>query len=161
MVTSVKKFNEILIRRYRFMKNYKIIGLMVLACCLLVAAGAQAGPLFGTSRNVDITFDTFCDGLHLSINYNTGKVIATRTGSCVAPEPMVGTVGALDGKTYAGGAVTLMNPTNEGFIPYYAVIKDNPQTWIYYEPDGTVLSHGTYSVGVAAAKAGAGVSSRP
>jgi hypothetical protein len=145
------------------MKNYKIIGLMVLACCLLVAAGAQAGPLFGTSRNVDIVFDGFCDGLHMNINYNNGKVVATRTGTCVDPEQMVGSVGALGGKTYAGGAVTLMNPINGGFSPYYAVIKDNPQTWIYYLADGSVLNHGTYSVGVpaaAAAKGSGGVSSR-
>jgi len=138
------------------MKNYKIIGLMVLACCLLVAAGAQAGALFGGSRTADIALDGFCDGVHMDINYNSGKVIANRTG-CLS-EPMVGTVGALNGKKYAGGAVTLMDPANA----LYMVIKDTPQIWLYYSLDGTVFVSGTYSVGVAGtAKGGAGPSTMP
>jgi len=138
------------------MKNYKIIGLMVLACCLLVAAGAQAGPLLGTSRNVEIVYDGFCDGLQININYNTGKVLATRTGCSVGQ--LIGTVGALDGNTYAGGAVTLSNTD----IGYHVVLKDNPRRWVYYLPDGSVLNSGTYSIGVAAAaQGGAGPSDMP
>ena len=138
------------------MKNYKIIGLMVLACCLLVAAGAQAGPLFGSARNVDIALDGFCDGVHMTINYNTGVVVAVRTG-CLS-DLMVGSVGALNGKKYAGGAVTLMDPTHS----LYMVIKDTPAVWAYYSLDGSIFNSGTYSVGApAVAKAGAGPSTMP
>ena len=135
------------------MKGMKLILAMIGLSLLLVAASAQAGPLFGGSRVVDITFATFCDGLHMTINPNTGKVIANRTGGCIAAEAMWGTVGALLDGSYRGGAVTLMNPAPAGSSPYYAVILDNPKIWIYYLSGGSVLNSGTYVLGAPAAEA--------
>ncbi len=136
------------------MKGMKLILTMIGLSVLLVAASAQAGPLFGgTSRVVDIAFTSFCDGLHMTINYNTGQVIASRTGTCASADAMWGTVGALLDASYKGGAVTLMNPapTPVGASPYYAVILDNPKIWIYYSSGGVVMNSGTYTVGVPAA----------
>ncbi len=135
------------------MKGMKLILTMIGLSVLLVAASAQAGPLFGgTSRVVDIALTGYCDGIHMTINYNTGQVIGNRTG-CDS-EVMWGTVGALLDASYKGGAVTLMNPTPAGGAgPYYMVILDNPKIWIYYQSGGSVLNSGTYVVGVPVAPA--------
>jgi hypothetical protein len=125
----------------------KLILTMIGLSLLLVATSAQAGPLFGGSRVVDITFSGFCDGVHMTINYNTGKVIGNRTG-CLSTA-MWGTVGALLDGSYKGGAVTLMDATNS----VYTVILDNPKIWIYYQSGGVVLNSGTYVLGAAGAAA--------
>jgi hypothetical protein len=139
------------------MKRTKLI-LAVIGLSLLLAAGSEAGPLFGGSSSVvDINFVGFCDGLHMTINYNTGKVIANRTG-CADPEALWGTVGALLDTSYKGGAVTLMNPAADGVTPLYVVILDNPMIWIYYKAGGVKWNSGTYALGAPALEAqGAGL----
>jgi hypothetical protein len=138
------------------MKRTKLI-LAVIGLALLLAASSEAGPLFGgTSRVVDIYFVGFSDGLHMTINYNTGKVVATQTGS--VSEAEWGTVGALLDGSYKGGAVTLMCLNTAFGTPFYAVIMDNPMIWIYYKAGGVRLNSGTYAVGAPAADAqGAGL----
>lgn len=128
-------------------RQMKLILTLIGICLLWVAVSSEAGPLLGFSRVVDIKFTGYLDGLHMTINPHTGQVLANRTGSGVDPEVMWGTVGALLGGTYRGGAVTLMNP---GLIKYYTVILDNPKWWIYYKSDGGMLNKGEYTVGVAA-----------
>jgi hypothetical protein len=122
--------------------------LMVIGLSLLLAASAQAGPLFGQIREIDITMgEKNCDGIHLWINYNTGIVVAKGTGCC--KDDMWGTVGAVLDGTYRGGAVTLMNPTNvcgEG-VPYYIVILDVPKIWVTYGVGGVKLKSGAYVLG--------------
>ena len=138
------------------MKRTKLI-LTVFGLSLLLAASSEAGPLFGgTSRVVDIHFVGHCDGLHMTINYNSGKVVATQTGC--ASEAMWGTVGAVLDETYKGGAVTLMCLNTTYGTPFYAVILDNPKIWIYYKAGGVKFTSGTYDVGAPAADAqGAGL----
>jgi hypothetical protein len=138
------------------MKRTKLI-LTVIGLSLLLAAGSEAGPLFGgTSRVVDINFVGHCDGLHMTINYNTGKVIATQTG-CVS-EALWGTVGALLDTSYKGGAVTLMCLNTTFGTPFYAVIIDNPMIWTYYSAGGVKFNSGTYALGAPALEAqGAGL----
>lgn len=140
------------------MKRTKLI-LTVIGLSLLLAASSEAGPLFGgTSRVVDIKFVGYCDGLHMTINYNTGKVVATRTGCASSDLAMWGTVGALLDDSYKGGAVTLMNPAPTLGTPYYVVIIDNPKIWIYYTAGGVKWKSGTYDVGAPALDAqGAGL----
>ena len=125
--------------------------LMAIAICLLLAASAQAGPLFGTTRTVDLKWTGYCDGIHLVINYNTGVVVGYTTGSCLGEWPAVGTVGALMGSKYRGGAVTVSVPNYGGFNDALLfVIVDNPKYWIIYDPAGTIRNEGIYTVGVPA-----------
>jgi len=128
--------------------------LMAIAICLLLAASAQAGPLFGTTKTVDIAFVNYCDGMHLVINYQTGVVLGNRAGSCIENSPVWGTVGTVLNGTYRGGAVIL----TDVFDSLHVVITDNPKKWVYYYPDGTIMNSGIYVVGVPA-NAGASGSS--
>jgi len=51
-------------------------------------------------------------------------------------------VGALIGRTYHGGAVTLTDAASS----CHKVIIDNPQIWIFYNLDGTIRNSGKYAV---------------
>ena len=138
------------------------IFLMAIAICLLLAASAQAGPLFGTTRTVDIKFTGYCDGMHLVINYTTGVVLGYRTGSCVSPDAVMGTVGAVMGGQYRGGAVTLSLPVIAAYPgdSLVFVVVDNPKYWIIYEMAGSIRNQGTYTVGVPAGSQAGGPSTQ-
>lgn len=98
----------------------------------------QAGVLFPT-KVIDISFDGYCDGMHLTINHSTGIVSGNSIG-CVS-DPAIGTAGGL---SRIGAGLTVMNRG------YLFVIDDNARNWTLYNSDGSLNSNGTYSVGVPA-----------
>ena len=130
--------------------------LMAIGLSLLLAASAQAGPLFGTTKTVDIAFVGYCDGMHLVIYYQTGVVLGNRSGSCIENSPVWGTVGTVLNGTYRGGAVIL----TDVFFSFHCVITDNPKKWVYYLSDGTIFNSGTYVVGAPAMAGGGGPSTQ-
>lgn len=128
-------------------RKMRLVLTLIGICLLWVAASSEAGPLLGFSRVVDITFvkedgTPYCDGIHMTLNPQTGKVIANRTGCDEGP--LFGTVGSLMDSNYRGGAVILMDPVQWDEM---VVILDNPKVWIYYANDGSVKNEGKYSVG--------------
>jgi hypothetical protein len=111
---------------------------------LLFATVAHAGPM-AANKNVNITFDGYCDGMHLIINQTTGLVTGEQTG-CLS-EPIVGTVGAL---SRIGTGVTILS---DGFL---YVIDDAPTNFRIYRSDGLPWNKGTYSAGAPEARAAGG-----
>jgi hypothetical protein len=122
----------------------KLARIAALVSPFMLAAAAHAGPIAG-DRNMNITFDGYCDGLHLIINQTTGIVRGEQTG-CIA-EPIVGTVGAL---SRTGTGVTVLSA---GFL---YVIDDTPRNWRVYRSDGLLWNRGTYSVGAPDLRAAGG-----
>ena len=113
----------------------KLARVAVVVSSLMLGTAVQAGPMAAT-KNVNITFDGYCDGMHLLINQITGIVTGEQTG-CLS-EPIVGTVGAL---SRIGTGVTILS---DGFL---YVIDDAPTNWRVYRGDGLPWNKGTYSVG--------------
>lgn len=112
-----------------------VVGVYVLA----LGSNAEAGALV-RNRLVDISFDGFCDGMHLIINQKSGIVTGVDTG-CVS-DPLIGTVGT---SSKLGAGINVMSRT------FLYVIDDFPQKWSLYTADGTLVQTGTYTVGVAVA----------
>jgi hypothetical protein len=113
----------------------KLARLATVVSSMLVATVVHAGPV-AANKNVNITFDGYCDGMHLLINQTTGLVTGEQTG-CLA-EPIVGTVGGL---ARIGTGITILSG---GFL---YVIDDAPTNWRIYRSDGLPWNKGTYSAG--------------
>lgn len=114
----------------------KSVQLALGAAALVFGSYVQAGPLF-PNKTVDISFDGYCDGMHLTINHSSGLVTGNATG-CLS-DPAFGVAGGLS-KTGAGVAVL-----SQSFI---WTIDDNGKNWVIYSDSGVVINSGTYSVGV-------------
>ena len=123
----------------------KTVHLAFVAAALAFGLPAQAGVLYPT-RTIDIAFDGYCDGMHLTINHSTGLVSGTATG-CLS-NVLTGVAGGLS-KIGAGVAVM-----STGLL---FVIDDNGKNWVIYGADGSVINSGTYSVGVPALAQGQGM----
>lgn len=112
------------------------VQLVLGAAALVFGSYVQAGPLYG-SKTVDISFDGYCDGMHLTINHSSGLVTGNATG-CLS-DPAFGVAGGLS-KNGAGVAVLSQS--------YLWTIDDNGKNWVIYSDSGVVINSGTYSVGV-------------
>lgn len=98
---------------------------LIAALSLIAVAGVAQAKI-----PKDITFDGYCDGLHLEKDAATGGVSGYQIG-CVSD--VAG--GGAAGKMYA--------VNNFGFV---AVIRPD-NTWTYYNIDGTVFNSGTWTAG--------------
>ncbi|MCA6217915.1 hypothetical protein KGA65_15380 [Ideonella sp. B7] len=100
------------------------------ALALIGTASAQAGTFAAT-------FDGYCDGI--SVTISNGVAYGTETG-CVTG-PAVGTRGSVkkQGKAFTLSLAHLPNTI-------YVLNTEN-QTWAIYQPDGSMLQSGTYTVG--------------
>jgi len=128
----------------------KLVGALVLAVVLFFGQ-------IGTSRAGDIKYDTFCDGMHFTLDVTTGLVTANQTGaSC--PTPITGNMlGTLDFIVGQGWGFTMAYDSAARYAGFMTVIRFD-KTWTHYQNTGgvvTVLNSGTWSPGVAApARAG-------
>jgi hypothetical protein len=122
----------------------KFSGFAAAVSLLLVATGVNAGPI-AANKNVNISFDGYCDGMHLLVNQTTGLVTGEATG-CL-DQPVFGTVGGL---ARIGTGVTILS---DGFL---YVIDDSPTNWRVYRSDGLLWNKGTYSTGKPAQRAAGG-----
>lgn len=112
----------------------------VVASLMVTGTMLNAGSLV-KSKTIDISFDNFCDGLHMVINQSSGLVTGSYIGC--SDHPILGAVGGLS-KIGVGTA----NGYMIGDILRNIVVDDKPRTWTIYNVDGTVFNSGTYSVGV-------------
>lgn len=124
----------------------KTVRLALGAAALVFGSYAQAGVLY-PNKTIDISFDGYCDGMHLTINHSTGLVSGYATGC--RSEPVSGVAGGLS-KNGAGLAVLSQT--------FLWTIDDNGKNWVIYSDTGVVINSGTYSVGVAAPEPGQGPS---
>ena len=127
----------------------KIKMTVVTSVVLAMVAGAgvaQAGP-FANNKTLDIHFVGYCDGMHLVINQNTGRVTGNQTGGCITNGPLSGVVGAMSA---LGEGIAVAVSDGAGGVFLYG-LDDNPLKWSLTALDGTPLNSGTYAVGVAAA----------
>lgn len=94
------------------------------------AASAQAGTF--TAH-----FDGYCDGI--SVTISNGVAYGTETG-CESG-PVIGTRGSVkkQGKAFTLSLDHLPNTIY--------VLNTESQTWAIYQPDGSMLQSGTYTVG--------------
>jgi hypothetical protein len=116
----------------------KAIYMALGAAALALGTQAQAGALV-PNKTVDISFDGFCDGMHLVINEAKGTVSGNSTG-CIS-DLLIGAVGS---NFKLGAGVTVYNRT------FLFVIDDSPRKWTLSNVDGSIVQDGTYSLGVPA-----------
>lgn len=121
----------------------------VIGSVLIAVSSVAVGGSLVPNRTIDISFDGFCDGLHLVINHTKGTVTGNRTG-CVS-ETVIGIPGAVSGGAYDGQAVAVgfVSTSGTGFM---FVVSDAPRTWqVLNLTTSVVQNSGTWTVGVAGA----------
>lgn len=125
--------------------RHRLIGIVTTVVTVVAASTTLAGPLVGTNlREFDLVFDSYCDGLHVVVNYRTGLVSGNLTGDCETGDAIYGTVGSLIGKKRPGLALIVRDDKFDSI----KIIRDDG-TWAYYDSAGSVVNSGTYSLGVA------------
>jgi len=121
--------------------------LFVLAVATIVAAAplaATAAPL----KSYDITFDGYCDGLHIeypSLGFGTKQTADGYQTGCVE--------GPIFGQANSSGSMAML--TVPGFSTFTTVSSNH--TWVHYGFNGNliyVLNSGTWSLGAPMDRAG-------
>jgi hypothetical protein len=134
------------------MKRFCLLSVIALAFTLFFAQGSNAflaGSSDATPIVIDIVYDGYCDGAHLSFDFATGLADGNQTGCCAGN--MVGVVAMVPSQ---GVALCMSYGAGADFHPYgaYIVIRAD-RTWTLYANDGGgiyVLNTGTWTPGVAA-----------
>jgi hypothetical protein len=122
----------------------------------LVPIGAAAPAAAAPAVAQDITFDGYCDGLHLNIPSaglgTVGTIDGTTTGGCADP---IGIFGEASPNRFGKLGVTTGNEYvqyEDPAISVFTVVKKN-HTWTHYVLDAghlLVLNYGTWSLGAGA-----------
>lgn len=138
------------------MKKFCLVSLMVLACTLFFAQGSYAFFAENSVQDgdatplvIDIVYDGYCDGAHLSFDFATGLADGNQTGCHVG-----NMLGVLSSVSSQGPALCMSYGVGADFYAnaLYTVIRADG-TWTHYANDGGgiyVINQGTWSFGVAA-----------
>lgn len=123
------------------MKIMKLALTTFAAAAVLGAWGiAEAGPV-APNRAFDIKFTGYCDGMHLVVNHNTGRVTGNQTGCVNLP------VNGFVGSNSAGGlGIVVITDSNAG--PEIYSLDDNPMKFTVRTYDDSFTNAGSYTLGV-------------
>jgi hypothetical protein len=120
--------------------------LFVLAVATVIAAAPLAVASAAPLKSYDITFDGYCDGLHIeypATGFGTKQTADGYQTGCVS--------GGIFGEANSSGSMAML--TIPGFSTFTTVSKD--RTWVHYGFNGNeiyVLNSGTWSYGTPLAK---------
>ncbi len=110
----------------------------------VMSSVAMAGPIF-PKRTIDLTLDSYCDGMHLVVNPTFGTVTGNRTGCMSAAVGGSAVASVIGAKTIDGASLVFV--TDNG--AYFWLIRDNGTWTVNSGIDGSLINSGNWAVGTA------------